>query len=499
MKILIAEDDNISRRLLEAYLKKKYFEVVVTKDGKEAWNELKKENPPPLAILDWMMPGMDGLDVCKKLRAKKTDRYIYVIMLTSKGRKEEIAAGLEAGADDYIVKPFNPVELYARVGVGLRVIQLQLDLKESIKKLKAFDEQKSEFLSLVSHEIRTPLAVIGEGVALCLDGIAGELTETQRDILTDIQDNVRRSTRLIGDLLDLSKIESGKIVLRPGSMDLVHLVKKLESGIGKQAIQKDLAFSIKCPEHAIKLFADSDKINQIFNNLISNAIRYTESGGTISVLIKDGKEYVECSVSDTGTGISKENQEKLFTKFTQFGHVTGQGYKGTGLGLVIVKAMIEQHGGDIHVDSEVGKGTTFTFTIKKIPFPKIMIVDDEPSVIETVKELLAEENYKLIGITDGSEVIQKAKDERPSLILLDIQLNNITGYEVLENLRKNEITKDIPVLVMSAYEVDRERIEKLKTKTPVPFLKKPFIPDQLKHAILAAWTRTYKPNSKRTK
>ena len=493
MRILIAEDDDISRRLLEASLKKKHFEVVVTKNGEQAWNELKKENPPPLAILDWMMPGMDGVDVCKKGRAKKSDQYLYVIMLTSKGQKEEIAAGLEAGADDYIVKPFNPVELYARVGVGLRVIQLQLDLAESIRKLKAFDEQKNEFLSLVSHEIRTPMAVMGEGVALCLEGIAGELTDTQREILTDIQDNVQRSTRLIGDLLDLSKIESGKIVLRPGPVDLINIVQKLETGIGAQVAQKNFTISIDCPDHPIKLFADGDKINQIFNNLISNSIRYTESGGTISIKVEDGEEFVECSVSDTGAGISKENQKKLFTKFSQFGHVTGKGYKGTGLGLVIVKAMVEQHGGRIKVESEIGKGSTFTFTIKKVPFPKILIVDNEPVVIETIKELLAEENYIFFETTDGKNVIPMAKEKVPSLILLDAQLNGITGYEVLEKLRKDKRTKDMPVLVMSASEVDRERIGKLKAKTPVPFIKKPFDPEQLKNAILAAWTQTYKP------
>ena len=173
--------------------------------------------------------------------------------------------------------------------------------------------------------------------------------------------------------------------------------------------------------------------------------------------------------------------------------MTEKGYKGTGLGLVIVKAMVEQHSGRVRVDSKVGKGTTFTFTIKKVPFPKILIVDDEPSVIETIKGLLCEENYEISETTDSKAVLDIAKEKSPSLIMLDVQMNDMNGYEVLEQLRKDRETKEIPTLVMSAYEVDRERIEKLKTKTPVPFIKKPFNPEHLKHAILAAWTRTYKP------
>lgn len=136
MKVLIAEDDQVSCRLLEAALHKKGYEVVISRDGNEAWNKLKRKNTPQLVVLDWMMPGMDGVDICKKVRAKENNGYIYIILLTAKDRKDDIAMGLDAGADDYITKPFNSKELHARVRVGVRILELQNRLADHVAKLE---------------------------------------------------------------------------------------------------------------------------------------------------------------------------------------------------------------------------------------------------------------------------------------------------------------------------------------------------------------------------
>ena len=135
MNILIAEDDLISRRLLETALMKQEHKVVVTCNGNEAWDAIKKPDAPQLAVLDWMMPGMDGVDICSKLKNRMGGRFIYIILLTAKGRKDDIAAGLDAGADDYVIKPFSTRELFARVKVGARMIDLQNKLAQHVKKL----------------------------------------------------------------------------------------------------------------------------------------------------------------------------------------------------------------------------------------------------------------------------------------------------------------------------------------------------------------------------
>ncbi|NQT25483.1 response regulator [candidate division KSB1 bacterium] len=487
MRILIAEDDNISRRLLEANLKKKEYEVVVVKDGTEAWEQMILPDPPPLAILDWMMPGFDGVELCRKIRSKKDAPYIYIMLLTAKASKEDIITGLEAGADDYITKPFHPVELHARVQTGERIINLQNNLHEHMQKLKNFDRQKTEFLSMVSHELRTPLAVMGEGISLFIDGILGEMTDTQKDVMQDLDDNIERLKRLISDLLDISKIESGKIILRKNSMDLCEVVNKLETGILKQAEQKGINTEIRMPEHPCPLFADEDKIIQIFNNLISNAIRYTPKDGQISILVEEEKFFYKCQVIDTGTGISKENLKKMFTRFAQFDRVEDDEYKGTGLGLVIVKGLIEKHGGAIYVDSILDKGTTLTFTVVKESFPSILIVEDEVSVLELIKEFLAEEKYPLFEATSGNKAIKLATENEPSLILLDIKLKDMSGYEVIGRLRQNIRTRDIPIIAMSAFDIDVDLMEEMNQNLSIPFVQKPFEKDLLLKKIRAQW------------
>ena len=283
MKVLIAEDDSISRRLLEAALTKKGYDVVAACDGTEAWNILKKKNAPQLAVLDWMMPGMDGIDVCQKVRGKKNGAYTYIILLTTKVHSDDMTMGFEAGVDDYIRKPFNAKELHARVKVGVRILDLQKKLEDHVERLKELDQLKSDFLSTVSHELRTPIAVMRGGVSLCLDGIAGKLTDTQEDLLTDTLDNIDHLTRLINDLLDVSKIEAGKITLRRSSVDLCDVVRKIHKGFDLQAKEKGLHLITDLSTESIKLFVDGDKVTQIFNNLVSNAIRYTKPNGNITL------------------------------------------------------------------------------------------------------------------------------------------------------------------------------------------------------------------------
>lgn len=487
MKILIAEDDPVSRKILEGNLRKKGFDVVVTKDGREAWEAIRQPDPPPLAILDWMMPGMDGLTVTQRIRQDFQEFYTYIIILTAKGSKEDIRTALDAGADDYIVKPFSPIELNARIQVGIRIINLHKKLNEHIEKLKFYDRQKTDFLATASHELRTPLAIIGEGVSLFMDGVAGELNDVQKDLMGDIQDNVEGLKRLISDLLDISKIESGKIVLHKSTVDFGQIADYLEKGIGFQAIKKGIQFNVEKPDTPIRIFADGDKIKQIFSNLISNAIRYTEKGGEITVRIEETGTHVQCSVSDTGKGISKKDQPLLFSQFAQLGRAHNEEYKGTGLGLVIVKGLVERHRGAISVESDIGQGATFAFTIAKEDFPTILLVDDEQPVIDVARELLVDNNYHFLEASTGKEAIRIARQEMPDLILLDLKLPDVSGYEVIGRLKQDARTRDIPILVMSAYEIDEDRLQKLNENAAIPYVGKPFNPKRLHETILDQW------------
>ena len=244
--------------------------------------------------------------------------------------------------------------------------QAEEALKEANRRLKEFDQLKSDFLSTVSHEIRTPITIMREGISLCIDGVAGDVTEAQKELLTDTLDSVDRLERLVTDLLDLSKIESGKIEIRKSKIDLCQILKKIKKNFNQQVRTKGLSLDLNSTKDSISLFADEDKILQIFSNLVSNAVRYTEPGGKITVRGEEKGEFILCSVTDTGIGISEENLHKVFSKFEQFGRIEGSGYKGTGLGLTIVKGLVEKHDGEIWVESQLGMGTTFYFTIKNV-------------------------------------------------------------------------------------------------------------------------------------
>jgi len=242
--------------------------------------------------------------------------------------------------------------------LGTAVILRDISLEKEV------DAAKTEFISTVSHELRTPLAITKEGLSLILDKIAGNITEKQEMILNTAQDNIARLSRLINNLLDISKIEAGKMEIRSAKLDVMALTKKILTDFELKAKEKNIDLLLNFPDLPIEVFADRDKIIQVFTNLISNALKFTVEGH-IGVSAKISGEFIEFTVADTGIGITKENLERTFNKFQQFGRATGVGEKGTGLGLSIAKGVVEMHGGKIWIESEIGVGTKFIFTLQK--------------------------------------------------------------------------------------------------------------------------------------
>ncbi|HHS12335.1 MAG TPA: response regulator [bacterium] len=482
MKVLIAEDDLISRNILEATLAKRGYEVIVTTDGTEAWETMKGDRQIQLAVLDWMMPGIDGVNLCKKLKAWDSEVFIYVLLLTARTRKEDVALGLNAGADDYITKPFSARELLARVSVGERMIRLQNQLTRHVRHLRQFDQKKNEFLAMVSHELRTPIAIMKGGVSLCLDGVAGDLTDTQTEVLTDTLESIDRLNRLVTDLLDLGKIESGKMTLHDKPVNLCELTEKVVKAYQKIADKAGVTLSADLPGESLILAVDEDKINQIFNNLLNNAFRFTPRGGCVSVGLSEDGDSVHCFVKDTGRGIAPADLPKVFSKFEQFGYEESGGSKGSGLGLAITKALVELHGGRIDVESKLGEGSVFTFSLQKNRLPKILIVDDEETMVELVQRFL-ENQYQYLAAHNGLDAVRMALEENPSLIVLDMMLPGINGYDVIRELKQHQGTAGVPIVINSAFPVDNERLKRMNENRPIPVLHKPLEPGMLQTTI----------------
>lgn len=241
-----------------------------------------------------------------------------------------------------------------------------LSVYRDISQRKKIDQLKDEFIGTVSHELRTPLSIVKEGISLVLDGIPGKINEQQAKVLTIAKVNIDRLSRIINNLLDISRIEAGKVEARKERIDLIALLQQALLYFESKIKGKGLEIRTNFPEKEIRVYADPDMLTQVITNLVNNSIRFTKEGHIeLSARELDGR--VECSVSDTGIGINKADLPKVFGKFQQFDRVSGPGEKGTGLGLSIAKKLIEMNGGDIRIESERGKGTKIIFTLPRNP------------------------------------------------------------------------------------------------------------------------------------
>jgi nitrogen-specific signal transduction histidine kinase len=291
---------------------------------------------------------------------------------------------------------------------------LYKELEEKTKRLQELDRLKSDFISTVSHELRTPLSITKEGISLILDRIPGEINEKQEKILNTARGNIDRLARIINSLLDISKIEAGKVELKKELVDITSLIKQVVSSFESKAKEKGLELrAVFNNKERIDLYVDADRIIQVFTNLVGNAMKFTDRG-YIEISANEKNNEVECFVSDTGRGISKEDLPKVFSKFQQFGRVAGPGEKGTGLGLSIAKGIVEMHKGRIWVESELGKGSKFTFTLPKF------------SAEEVFKE------YVSNGIKEAMK-----KDSKISIIVVSIaefdKLKRVLSFEEIQS------------------------------------------------------------------
>lgn len=265
----------------------------------------------------------------------------------------------------------SPIKDYRDETIGYLHIAKDITEKKRFEaRLKELDKMKSDFVSNVSHELRTPLTAIKGSVDNMLDGITGSLNEKQIRYLTRVKSNSDRLSRLINDVLDLSRIEAGGIDLKRTYLSLVPLTQEVIESLKSVATEKLISLEVSYPDNSVNAWADRDKVTQVLLNLLGNAVKFTSPHGKVIVDIHtNGDEWVQISVADTGPGIGAEEANKIFDKFYQVSQVKQQKTKGTGLGLAISKALVEMHGGRIWVESEVGKGSTFSFTLPaKQPF-----------------------------------------------------------------------------------------------------------------------------------
>lgn len=342
-------------------------------------------------------------------------------------------------------------------GEFLGIVTVLRDITREV----AAERVKTEFVSNVSHELRSPLTSIKGYVDLLLSGDIGKLQPLHEDYLNVIRTNANHLVRLIDDLLDVSRFDSGRFELEVFPIDAESLIIEALEMVRPQVDQKHLQLTTQLQPRVGAVLGDRGRLVQVLLNLLSNACRYTPEGGEISVRLSKADSVLRVDVIDTGMGIALEDQSKIFQRFYRVNEQSVKEVQGTGLGLPIAKMLVEMHGGRIWVESQVGQGSMFTVIlplkeneIAQVVAPTmnshtVLVVEDEAELAVSIEQCLRHAGYRVILTTHGHEAIALARAQHIDLIALDMFLPDIGGMEVLRQLKIDRATRDIPVIVLS--------------------------------------------------
>lgn len=372
--IIVVEDEAGTRMTLGGILEDAGYRVIGLERGADAL-EMMRRSPFDAVITDIRLPDVGGLEILEL--AKEINPEVAVIMMTGYASVETAVDAVNQGAYAYFVKPVNPDEIKTTIANVLKQQRLSLENKglveslqrsnkllfEANKKLKRATEAKSEFLAHMSHELRTPLNVIIGFSELMLDEVPGKVNEEQQQCLNDILGSGQHLLGLINDILDLSKVESGKMELKLRNIVLPSVIESLRKQMMPVIAARKQTLEVNVEEGLPQVRADKAKIRQVLINLLSNSTKFTPDGGKLRVEAVREDGWCRVSVIDNGIGIKKEDQEMIFEPFSQSGSPVSWGVSGTGLGLTIAKQIIEKHDGQIWLESEYGKGSRFNFTL----------------------------------------------------------------------------------------------------------------------------------------
>ncbi|MBE0639609.1 MAG: hybrid sensor histidine kinase/response regulator [Bacteroidales bacterium] len=361
-KILLVDDNPINIRVAANILRDHNYNISFAQSGNEALQKVELVDFD-LILLDIMMPGIDGFEVCTLLKSNPKTRQIPIIFLTAKTESENVVKAFDLGGADYVTKPFQSKELLARVETQIR-LKKNLDAMESLNiRLQEANDTKDKMFSIISHDLLGPFGNIRESLEI----ISSEQVDMDRESLVKfikaMQTTAGNAYSLLENLLYWARNQQGKMVYIPkliGLNQLIHETNNLLSGLAKN---KDITLKTNLIKD-FQVFADKNAVKTILRNLVSNAIKFTMPGGLITLKVKETEnDFLEISVTDTGIGMNSETATSVFSKFKNDPKWGTKGEKGVGLGLVITKEFVEKHKGKIWVESKEGEGSAFYFTL----------------------------------------------------------------------------------------------------------------------------------------
>jgi signal transduction histidine kinase len=366
--IMVVDDTPANLKLLEGMLRGLGYRVLEFPHGAMALKAAAR-NPPDLILLDIILPGMDGFEVCRRLKADESLKDIPVLFISALDGTDDKIKGFAAGGLDYVTKPFQEEEVLARVKTHLELRRQQLrievqnrQLQESHDRLRQLEELRDNLVHLIVHDMRSPLMVIS-GACEMIGLEKGRLSPPQQQFAIMGQNSCRQLIEMVSSLLDISRLETEQMPLKRVVCDLRDIAAASAESVAILAQKKKLTIQVNGePSHAS---VDRDIMHRVLINLLGNAIKFSPEGGSIGVTISSTEDTVRAAVTDQGDGIPPEYHQRIFEKFGQVESRKEGKRLSTGLGLTFCKLAVEAHGGQIGVDSEPGKGSTFWLSLGK--------------------------------------------------------------------------------------------------------------------------------------
>jgi two-component system, sensor histidine kinase and response regulator len=365
--LLVVDDNPMNVEPLCDLLESMDYRVATALDGMTALR-IVEEQQPDLILLDIMMPGMNGFEVCRRLKANPRSARIPVVFVTALSETEDKVRAIDAGGDDFLTKPFNRPILVARIRSLLRLKEANDQLEASYRKLQALERMRDDLMKMIVHDLKSPLSAVLATVEVIADGDAGPLTEQTRELLGTVHLHGADMLQLIDDLLELTRLEESQLV---PEREVVSVEELLRSVADEWRLRLEREGASLVIENGPNLEVDADPylLRRVFTNLVGNALRHAGNGVQIRVSVSEAPQRtgVVFSVADDGVGIPAAFHELIFRKFGHLQRADSAGTTSSGIGLTFCKLAVEAHGGRIWVESREGKGSTFRFLIPPQP------------------------------------------------------------------------------------------------------------------------------------
>jgi len=473
---IVLADDNADMRDYLRRLLASHYEVIAVKDGREALQAIETaDRRPDLVLTDVMMPHLDGFGLLKALREDLRTASIPVVMLSARAGEEARVEGLQAGADDYLIKPFSARELLARIGGTLALARFR---RETADALKEADRRKDEFLATLAHELRNPLAPIRNGLQIMRLAQSPEVVERARGMM---ERQLQQMVRLIDDLLDLSRISRGKIELRKERADLASVVRIAVETSQPMIDQAGHRLTVHLPAAPVAVEADVTRLAQVISNLLNNAAKFTEKGGQIWLDVEDAGSEAVIRVKDNGVGIPPPMLPQVFEMFTQVDRSLEKSRSGLGIGLSLVKKIVEMHGGTVEAHSAGhGLGSELIVRLPRLPAlsspapgekpaagspepggaparRRILVADDNTDAAASLAMMLEIMGNEVRTAVDGQEAVETAESFRPTVILLDIGMPRLNGYDACRRIREQPWSHGVFLVALTGWGQDEDK------------------------------------------